>query len=204
MTDGGSGNGTNWKFGIPSYMENELVLEENIKEFFFRYVFEYNKETLPCLYEEREDRLKPINEKSLFSFITDNKLRELIEKDWKEINSVFYAGAWKSCVLLCGSVLEGILINELSKVLQRANVEYQNQKKKNAPTLDRWDLIDLVDVANKLNVFSKRTFYLTHAIREFRNLIHPGKQLREHLEITEEQAHIVFNAIKDLQKEKNK
>lgn len=204
FTDGGGGGGTNWKFGIPSYMENELALEENIEEFFFRYVFEYNNESLPSLYEEREGRLIANNEKSPFSFITDNKLRTLIEKDWAEVTSIFYVRAWKSCVLLCGSILEGILINELNKNLQAANTEYQTRRSKNAPNLDKWDLVDLVEVANKLNVFPKGTFHLTHAIREFRNLIHPGKQLREHLEITEEQAHIAFNTIKDLQKEKNK
>ena len=184
--DGGGGNETNWSFGVPSFMENELVLENNLREFFFRYVFEYEDKKLPTLLEEREKRYKPQKEKSSFWFIKDKKLRTLIENDWNEINSVFYAQAWKSCIILCGSVLEGLLINELKPYLQNANQAYQILKKKTAPVLEKWDLGDLIEVANQLQLFSKGTIHLTNAVREFRNLVHPGKQLREHIKVTEE------------------
>ena len=202
--DGGGGSGNNWEFGITSVMENELALEENLREFFFRHVFEYLDEKNPASFEEREKSYKPQKEKSSFWFIKDKKLRELIENDWNEINSIFYAQAWKSSIILCGSVLEGLLINELKPNIQNANQEYQTLKSKTAPVLEKWDLADLVEVASKLQLFPKGTIHLTHAVREFRNLVHPGKLLREHIKVTEEQAVIAFNAVKDFQKSKNK
>jgi hypothetical protein len=203
FTDGGGGGGTSWEFGIPAYMENNLILEDNLREFFFRYVFEYSEEKLPSLLDLRESKYRKKKEKSAFSFIADKKLRNLIEKDWEEINAIFNVNAWKSCVLLCGSILEGILINELKRNQPIANQEYQRLKNRNAPVLDRWDLVDLVEISNRLQLFPKGTIHLNHAIREFRNLVHPGKQLREHIEVTEEQAVIAFNTIKELQKIKN-
>jgi hypothetical protein len=207
--DGGSGgNTTKWSVGFPYEMENELVLNGDIREFLFKGLLEQYDEKVPALYDEREAYLNAsLNQekKSAFWFIKEPKLKKLIETDWEEIQRVYRVDAWKSTILLCGGVLEGILINELSEKEADAKDAYLRIRNNKEPQeLNRWQLIDLVDITKELDLFPTGAFHLTHAVREYRNLIHPGKQLREDIEVTEEQAAIVFNAVKSLLIEKNK
>src|SRR5688500_5133062 len=45
-----------------------------------------------------------------FSFIVDSDLREIVDRDYRELTlKVFPGGAWKSSVVLAGSILEAIL-----------------------------------------------------------------------------------------------
>jgi len=49
-----------------------------------------------------------------FAFIKDSDLRRLIERDFRELGlKVFPGGAWKSTVVLAGSILEAILYDQL-------------------------------------------------------------------------------------------
>ncbi len=132
-----------------------------------------------------------------FSFVKDQRLQNLLNSDWIEATTVFKVGAWKSCVLLCGGVLEGALLSVLKDCEAAACEAYKCLKGRGkALALEKWDLIDLIDVSKELHIIKKGPGYLGHAIREFRNLIHPGKQLRENIEVTREEASIAISAVK--------
>lgn len=196
---GGGGSAGGWKFGVSYYMRNDLPLEDDLSAYFEKYAFEDYDPNLPVLYDERNQYLTCKDKGSVrseFWFVTDTDLQKLLEKDWQEAQQVHNIKAWKSCVLLCGSILEGILMNALGKDWAKASNEFSRRKRKPAPPLNEWDLVDLVEVANKLKTFPKGTIYLSSAVREFRNLIHPGRQIREHIQVTEEQANIAINAVR--------
>jgi hypothetical protein len=199
FTGGGGGHKEKWSFGIPYYVKNELPLEENLTAYIESYVLKAYDTHLPVLREERERYLAGANgstTRSEFWFVADSGLRKLLESDWREAQSVYHAGAWKSCVLLCGSILEGVLMDALSRDTVKANREYSRLRGRSAPTLDRWDLADLVETANELKIFPRGTVHLGHAVREFRNLVHPGRQLREHIQVTEDQSNIAISLVK--------
>lgn len=47
-----------------------------------------------------------------FKFVKDADLRQIIERDYRELRlKVFPSGAWKSTVVLAGSILEAILFD---------------------------------------------------------------------------------------------
>src|ERR1035437_4738966 len=49
-----------------------------------------------------------------FAFIKDSGLRQIIERDYRELRlKVFPSRAWKSTVVLAGSILEAILFDQL-------------------------------------------------------------------------------------------
>ncbi len=131
-----------------------------------------------------------------FSFLKDPKLRVHIEADWSEVWRVRQAKAWKSCLFLCGSILEGMLLDVLTVRANDAEAAYKRLRPTPAPALERWDLNDLVSVAEDLGVLSRGLLHLSHALREYRNLIHPGRQLRDKTEVTEEEAEIAFNVVR--------
>lgn len=196
---GGGGSAGGWKYGVSYYMRNDLPLEEDLSAYLEKYALEEYDANLPVLYDERNRYSTGKNKgsaRSEFWFVTDTDLQKLLEKDWQEAQQVHNAGAWKSCVLLCGSILEGIIMNALSKDWPNARNEFSRRKRQSAPPLNEWDLVDLVEVANRLKTFPKGTIHLSNAVREFRNLIHPGRQIREHIQVTEEQANIAINAVR--------
>jgi hypothetical protein len=198
---GGGGSSGGWKFGVSYYMRNDLPLEEDLSVYFEKYALEEYDPNLPVLYNERNQYLTDKNKGSVrseFWFITDADLQKLLEQDWQEAQRVQGVGAWKSCLLLCGSILEGILMNALNQDWVNSSAEFSRRKKKPAPPVNEWDLVDLVEVANRLRMFPKGTIYLSNAVREFRNLIHPGRQIREHIQVTEEQATIAINSVRIL------
>lgn len=130
-----------------------------------------------------------------FDFIQDPLLRDQLARDWDEAQRVHQVKAWKSCVILCGGILEGMLLDILKRDEQQAKTAYQKKKLKSSPDLNSWDLVDLVDVAKELGLLSKGVGHLSHGLREFRNLVHPGRQIRERVSLTEEEAEIAFRVV---------
>lgn len=187
--------GKMWECGVPSDIDDlpaipdlrRYVQERAVRDYDPKFPIEPNERSLYSLSKRtREQR----NE---FDFIQDSLLRDQLEKDWDEVQRVREVKAWKSCVILCGGILEGVLLDVLKRDEQEAKSAYKGKGKAD---LDHWDLIDLVDVAKNVGILSKSVGHLSHALREFRNLIHPGKQVRERLSLTQEQAEIAFNVVK--------
>lgn len=196
---GGSRGEDRWSGGIAYYIRNELPIEENLLGYLRYYALKEYDPELPVLYDERNSYLSAKNvsaQRSDFWFIDDADLRDLLDNDWREALRVHDVGAWKSCLLLCGSILEGVLIDALSQDKQNANAVYQRLKRRSASALEGWNLADLMDVADELKLFPRGTIHLGHAVREFRNLVHPGKQLRDNIKATEEQADVALNLVR--------
>jgi hypothetical protein len=83
-----------------------------------------------------------------------------------------------------------MLLDVLKRDELQAKAAYQKLKAKSPPDLHFWDLVDLVDVAKEIGLLNKSVGHLSHGLREFRNLVHPGKQVREKVSLTEEEAEI--------------
>ncbi len=190
--------GKKWECGVPSDID-DLPALDNLREYVQkRAVRDYDpKEPV-----QPNDRLryslskKPKPSETEFDFIQDRLLRDQLAKDWDETQRVREVKAWKSCVILCGGVLEGMLLDVLKGTESLARSTYQKRKGKEGRDRDQWDLVDLVNIAKDLGLLSKSAEYLSHGLREFRNLIHPGKQIRENVSLTQEEAEIAFNVVK--------
>ena len=91
-------------------------------------------------------------------------------------------------------MLEGLLLSQLlsreqdaAKAARILNLKVGN--------LADWRLADMVSVAEKLGLLSKGTMHLGHALREFRNLVHPGKQLGDQVLISEGEANVAMEIV---------
>ena len=72
--------------------------------------------------------------------------------------------------------------NETRAKAERANlvaIKTLSKDRRKEVSLDNWELSDFVHVAHALDIITKPTFQLADAARDFRNLIHPGKAIRE-------------------------
>jgi hypothetical protein len=104
-----------------------------------------------------------------FDFIEDPSFRESLQKDHAEMERCFQHEAWKSVQVLAGSIVEALLIDYLV-----ASNTGQRQKD---PL--KMDLGDAISVCRSEKVLSDRSADLCSVVRSYRNLIHPGRVIRQ-------------------------
>jgi hypothetical protein len=196
---GSASSGRKWECGVPKDIDDlpgisdlhEYVQERAVRGYDPKIPIEPNDRSRYLLSKETKEQ------ETKFDFIQDPLLRDQLVSDWDEVKRIRDAKAWKSCVILCGGILEGMLLDVLRRDEEQAKSVYQKVLKgKATPDFNYWELADMVDVAKSLGLLSKSSEHLGHGLREFRNLIHPGKQVRERITLTQEEAEIAFNIIK--------
>lgn len=142
-----------------------------------------------------------------FDFISSEDLRESLASDYSELTKAISATMWKSACILAGSIAEAVLMDYIA-VVSNCNVEVENlavgniglQKLIDAaigvdvmggeqPPDAGWEFAQLAGkgaTARKSGTSnSLRTAYvMSSAVADFRNLIHPGRELRlkEHVD----------------------
>jgi hypothetical protein len=137
-----------------------------------------------------------------FSFLNDKDLREIIERDYKELTLVLFpGGAWKSTVIMAGSILEAILVDVLaSGPLLRAKALASPVAP--AKPMDDWRLEYLIKVAADIAVLTaQRTSTFDQVLRDYRNFVHPKKEIRSGHPCREGEAQLAMgglNAVCDI------
>ena len=104
--------------------------------------------------------------------------------DWREAQDVYQVRGWKSCVVLCGGVLEAMLLDALRRE-GHAPAEAESR-----------ELASLVETARARGILGTGAPPLGLALREFRHLIHPGLPSREKVEVTREEAEAALIAVR--------
>ncbi|HYT42010.1 MAG TPA: hypothetical protein VEP90_06670, partial [Methylomirabilota bacterium] len=120
-----------------------------------------------------------------FDFINGEEFRISLERDYQELNSAMQAKAWKTVHVLSGSIIEAILIDYL--------VTSEYQKKSSSDPL-KMTLAQAISACRQENVLSEKTEHLSHVVRTYRNLIHPGRSVRLG-ETANEQGAIIAHAL---------
>ncbi len=123
------------------------------------------------------------------SFISDEILREIIARDISEMNACVNAKSYKSAMILAGSVIEAILVDYF--------IAFPPPNGKNPEQIVRAELKDLIDWAADKNVglISETTKGVATVIREYRNLIHPGKEYRNKIGVDVHKATVAANLV---------
>lgn len=134
----------------------------------------------------------PVTQTLEFGFIKDVGLRKLVERDYNEIQRAFVVNCHKAVIVLCGGTIEAILA-----ALLLAN-DSDARSAGAAPRKDdilAWSLSDLIEVSVELELISKSTEKLSQSVREYRNLVHPGNELRNGLSFGREEASIALEVL---------
>jgi hypothetical protein len=148
--------------------------------------------------ELEEDTGSPVTQQREFLYITDKKLQALLRRDYQEVQRAFVAQCWKATIVLAGGAMEAILLDRLSS--DRAS-SISATSAPNKDDLTRWDLSDLIKVAVELKLVNSSVEKLSHSVREYRNLIHPGNELRNKLTLGAEEARIAMEILNLIDRE---
>ena len=105
-----------------------------------------------------------------FDYINDEKFRTILKRDFEELNKCLEIRASKAVLILSGSIIESVLIDFFT------NFPPDNITQKKVLTMD---LSALIDHATDHKLISQSSKDLSTVIRNFRNLIHPGREVRK-------------------------
>ena len=123
---------------------------------------------------------KEFNEISLEKLKIDSAVLEILNSRLKEINKNIQSGASLSVIIMCGSVLEGILLGVATTKMQEFNVCTASPKDKQTGKVlpfHSWTLSNFIDVAHSIGLLGLDVKKFSHSLRDFRNYIHPYEQM---------------------------
>lgn len=103
-----------------------------------------------------------------------------------------------AAIFLSGSTLEGILLNvalNFPRQFNQSNAAPKNKENKVKP-FPEWTLNNLIDVSFELGFLKEDVKQFSHALRNFRNFIHPFEQMSQNFIPDIHTAEICFQVLK--------
>ncbi|MDD3452682.1 MAG: tetratricopeptide repeat protein [Bacilli bacterium] len=142
------------------------------------------------------DELSNIEYKRVISklnVIGKNNLKEIFIRDYNELVFNYLTNQQKTVVLMSGTLVELILLFILNKKkITTYNVGSKQKKRK----IVDMDITEMLEVCDKENLIQKAPQKFMDGIKNFRNFIHPGKELREKtLELDKTTIELSFNIV---------
>jgi hypothetical protein len=122
----------------------------------------------------------------------------IIESRLAEARVAMGAGAYLATVLLCGSVLEAVLLGAAQKQPARFNQAVASPKAKDGSVrrLHEWSLAQFIDVASEIDLLKPDVKKFGHSLRDFRNYIHPYEQMASGFTPDQHTAKVCFQVLK--------
>jgi hypothetical protein len=123
------------------------------------------------------------------SFVSDVTLRDMIGTDIDAVRVDLQSGEWKGATVLAGSCSEALLLYGIQEWERRnpgvvthavGAVTWKGRVPNAAdPTDPSWNLFGYTAVARAMNLITDATKNELDTARDYRNLIHPAKAVRE-------------------------
>ena len=129
------------------------------------------------------------------SFISDDRLREMIERDAEELSVCLQHNAGKAAIVMTGSIIEAVLVDYFLAMRPSKRSE------KDVLNAGLWQLIEWAEIDGFI---SSQVKSLAEVVRNYRNLIHPGIEYRrkqpadmDTADIARSLLHMIVEAIGD-------
>jgi len=141
---------------------------------------------------------KEIEQISLNKLGFDSVITNVLENRIAEIEKCVKAEAHLSVIFLCGSCLERILLGVATKNPKLFNQATSSPKNNegNVKNFNEWSLSNLIDVACEIGFLKIDVKKFSHALREFRNYIHPFQQVAENFDPGKSTAILCWQVLK--------
>lgn len=122
----------------------------------------------------------------------------IIESRLKEARTAMGAGAYLATVLLCGSVLEAVLLGAAQKEPARFNQAAASPKAADGSVkrFHEWNLAQFIDAASEIGLLKPDVKKFGHGLRDFRNYIHPYEQMASGFTPDQHTAKVCFQVLK--------
>lgn len=150
--------------------------------------------------DQKEDSFleKEFEDISIDELGLDSVVSEVLKYRFDEIKKCFSSKAHLSIILLAGSSLEGILLGIALKRPKDFNNAIAAPKDKNGKVkqFPNWTLSNFIDTSCEISLLNEDVKKFSHALRDFRNYIHPYQQLSTGFSPDKHTAKICFQVLK--------
>lgn len=140
---------------------------------------------------------------SFSKLIPDPKMQGILTRRWSECVTCLHAPAPMAATVMMGGLLEGLLLARVNKEPNQAPIftakSAPKDKKTSTPLpLKDWMLKSYIDVAHELGWITKSAKDISSVLGEYRNYIHPQKELSHGVVLTPDDATIMWGVAKSI------
>ncbi|MEX0750582.1 MAG: hypothetical protein WD359_07200 [Dehalococcoidia bacterium] len=142
---------------------------------------------------------------SFSPLIADPEMRNILVDRWRECVACLDAGASLAATVMMGGLIEGLLLARITREsnqapIFKAKAAPLDHQRKTLP-LSAWGLKDYINVVHELGWISESAKDVGEVLRDYRNYIHPSKQLRHAKRLTIDDARMFWEVSKAVARE---
>ncbi len=128
----------------------------------------------------------------------ESALVPILDARLRELDKALKADCPLLVVFMCGSILEGVLLGVARNRPQQFNQSAASPKDKEGKVkkLHEWTLANFIDTSHDLGLLSLDVKKFGHALRDFRNYIHPYEQMVSRFNPDKHTAEICFQVLR--------
>jgi len=134
--------------------------------------------------------------------VSDPLMREILVKRWSECVICLEANASLAATVMMGGLLEAILLARINKESDKAEIFKSRTAPKDSSGKTRqlkdWGLSDYINVVHELKWVSISVKDVGEVLRDYRNYIHPYKQLSHGIHLEPEDASLFWEVTKNI------
>ncbi len=135
----------------------------------------------------------------------DPRMQEILARRWVEIEKCLAGGAALAATVMMGGLLETLFLARINKAQVKKAIfttraAPRDKTGKTLP-LGEWTLISYIEVSHELKWITKSAKEVGSVLREFRNYIHPHKEMADGVVIDASDAEMFWTLTKTMTKQ---
>jgi hypothetical protein len=137
------------------------------------------------------------------SLIANPTMQAILARRWTECSRCIAAKAPLAATVMMGGLLEGLLLAKINSqpqttVVFTAKSAPRDQKTGNPLGLPQWTLKNYIDVAHELRWISQSARDIGVVLRDYRNYVHPQKELSHGIVLSDKDALLLWEVSKSV------
>ncbi len=135
--------------------------------------------------------------------VSDPKMQAILTRRWQECSICVSSNAPLAATVMMGGLLEGLLLAKINQLADKAPVfaaaaaPVDNKTGKKLE-LKEWSLKNYLDVAYELGWITRTTKDVGAVVRDYRNYIHPQKELSHGIVLGQGDAQMLWEIAKSI------
>jgi len=159
------------------------------------YVLMSSQNSAPELTPDEPPKFDPL--------IADLRMRQILTDRWKECYACLQCDAPLAATVMMGGLLEALLLARINKeqskgpIFNATKAPKEKSKSRTLP-LKEWTLRHYIDVAHELKWISESAKDVGEVLRDYRNYVHPYKQLSHGVHLDKDDAILFWEISKSI------
>jgi hypothetical protein len=143
---------------------------------------------------------------SFDSLVPDPAMRQVLARRWEECTKCVSVGAPLAATVMMGGLLEALLLARVHRLADKSTVFKAVTAPRDGKTgkplmLQEWTLRNYIDVAHELRWISSSAKDLGEVVRDYRNYIHPHKELTHSVHLEDHDARLFWEVAKGISRQ---